>query len=314
MKSVVITKNDADQRLDKFLLKYLRSLPTSLMYKYLRLKRIKVNGRRSDASHRLVEGDTVEMYINDEFFDGRTAPADISARSAELNIVYEDENLLLVDKEPGLLVHPDDAGSSDTLIARIQAYLFQKGEYDPASELSFAPALCNRIDRNTGGIVIAAKNAEALRMINDKIRRDKLTKFYLCIVDGILEKKQDTLCGYLIKNRSLNRVFVKKDPEPGARRIITKYRVLKEKEGFSLVEVELVTGRTHQIRAHFASIGHPLLGDGKYGKNSVNRPMGVYRQALYAYKLRFDRDAHGPLSYLDGLEFTVEHVGFAESF
>ena len=205
-----------------------------------------------------------------------------------LEIVYEDENIILMDKSPGVIVHEDENEKVNTLLNHMKAYLYQKGEYNPDDENSFVPALCNRIDRNTGGIVIGAKNAASLRVLNEKIKSREIKKFYLCLVCGKLNKKQDILKGYLVKNTSQNRVYIHNSPVPNGKTILTKYRVIKENRLTSLVEVELLTGRTHQIRAHFASIGHPLAGDGKYGKNEENKELGMKIQALYSYKLRFD--------------------------
>ncbi len=311
MRSYTIGKNDAGQRLDKFIAKAVPRLPAALMHKYLRLKRIKLNRKRCENATRLNENDVLELYIGDEFFSDTTQEYPFLLAPAELNIVYEDENILLADKPAGLIVHEDKQETVDTLINRIQKYLFEKGEYSPQNENSFAPALCNRIDRNTGGIVIAAKNAEALRVLNEKIKNRELQKFYLCIVHGTLQSKCATLIGYLKKDDDTNTVEVKARPFEGAKTIKTKYRVITEKNGCSLLEVELLTGRTHQIRAHFASIGHPLLGDTKYGTNSQNKGSGFKYQALYSYKLVFcfTEDA-GALNYLNNKSFEVEDVWF----
>lgn len=313
MKSFTVTKNDASLRLDKFIVKNCPALPSSLMFKYIRTKRIKVNGKRAEISTRLQEGDTVDAYINDEFFVSVQPKYDFLSAPARLDIVYEDENILLADKKQGLLVHPDKNEYGDTLIARIQHYLYDKGEYKPQDENSFRPALANRIDRNTGGIVIAAKNAESLRILCEKIKYREIEKKYLAVIHGVPKKKSDLLEGYLEKNEDKNKVFLKSGKTDSSLTIKTRYTVLESRAGLSLVEVELLTGRTHQIRAHMASIGHPLLGDGKYGKSASDKKMGFDKQALYSYSLKFDfRTDAGILSYLNGKRFTVKEVWFAE--
>ena len=310
MREFVINENDAGQRLDKFLQKAVRALPKSLMYKYLRLKRIKVNGKRSEISTRLQPGDRVTLYIGDEFFEEQERPAFLQA-SGQVKVVYEDENILLCDKPQGLIVHEDEGETVDTLINRVQHYLYDKGEYDPDAEASFAPALCNRIDRNTGGIVIVAKNAPALRLLNDCIKNRELHKYYLCLVKGCPHPREATLTHYHMKDERENRAVIFDKPRPGARTMITRYRVLTTNGKYSLVEVDLKTGRTHQIRAHMAYIGCPLVGDGKYGKNQKEKALGFDCQALYSYKLVFDFKEECLLSYLNGRVFQVEDVWFA---
>lgn len=315
MKEFTINHNDSGQRVDKFLQKAVPRMPQSLMYKYIRMKRIKLNGKRCEISTRLNEGDVMQLYINDEFFD-TAAETEFLTAPPVLNIVYEDENILLVDKKNGLVVHEDDEKTSDTLINRILHYLYDKGEYKPEEENSFVPALCNRLDRNTGGIVIAAKNAESLRILNQKIKDRELEKRYLCITVGIPPKKHDTMTAYLEKNADGNTVKVTDKKTSSNKTIITTYDVLKTGGRLALVEVKLETGRTHQIRAHFAHIGCPLLGDGKYGINQVNREYKVKTQALYSYKLKFTfaGDDNGCLDYLNGREFTVKDVWFENKF
>ena len=318
MKEFQIKKNDAGQRLDKFLTKAVKGLPTSLMYKYIRTKKIKVNRARTEQKYVLLEGDIVQLFIKDEFFDSpekdNSALANITPK---LTIVYEDDNIILCNKRPGVLVHEDDEGKDNTLIMHIKAYLYQKGEYDPENEQSFAPALCNRIDRNTGGIVIGAKNAEALRVMNEKIKNDEISKFYYCVVHGKMPKKADTLTGFLLKDSDKNQVKIFDKQVKGSKNIITKYKVVSEKNGMSLLEIDLVTGRTHQIRAHMSYIGHPLLGDGKYGINKDDRAKGYKYQALYAYRLRFDfNDNSGALGYLKGKEVKLkpDDIWFLKDF
>ncbi len=315
MRELKIGVNDAGQRLDRFLGKAVPLLPASLAQKYIRLKRIKLNGGRAQRDSRLSEGDVLQLYINDEFFDKpREDNAFLTVAAPKLNIVYEDNHILLVDKRPGLAVHPHDGAEyGRTLIDHIQAYLYQKREWNPRGENAFTPALCNRIDRNTGGIVIAAKTAEALRVMNQKIKDRELDKRYLAIVEGNLKTKEGRLKGYLFKDAKQNRVFVTDTPQAGSKTCQTNYKVLAAKNGLSLVECELITGRTHQIRAQFAHAGHPLLGDGKYGK--LDKRFDRNYQALYSYKLTFcfTTDAEG-LAYLNGKSFQVQNVDFVGEY
>ncbi len=308
MRIINIGRNDAGQRLDKFLGKAVKGLPQSLMYKYIRTKKIKVNRQRTVQNYFLCEGDEIQLFIRDEFFDSPEEDVGALTRiKPKLDIVYEDENIMLLNKRPGVLVHEDSDAKENTLIMHIKAYLAASGEYNPAEENSFAPALCNRIDRNTGGIVIAAKNAEALRVMNEKIRGNKISKFYLCLVHGVPKKKSDTLRGWLRKDSSRNTVEVRDNKFSGAKEIITVYKVLENRGDEALLEVELITGRTHQIRAHMAHIGHPLVGDGKYGVNREEKRRGYKYQALYAYKLSFTDDGEeNILSYLGGKSFTID--------
>ncbi len=308
MRIITIGKNDAGQRLDKFLSKAVHTLPVSMMYKCIRTKKIKVNRKRTEQSYILSEGDEIQLFIRDEFFDSpEKDDGALSRITPKLNIVYEDSNIMLLNKRPGVLVHEDDGGGENTLIMHIKAYLYGKGEYNPESEQSFAPALCNRIDRNTGGIVIAAKNALALRDMNARIKAHSLQKIYICLVHGVPPKRSDKITAYLKKNSKDNTVEVRDRHFEGAKEIVTGYTLLERRGEQSLLEVRLYTGRTHQIRAHMAHIGCPLVGDGKYGINKNDRKSGFKYQALYAYKLGFSPiEEKDSLSYLEGREFTID--------
>ncbi len=321
MELLTVGKNDAGQRLDKFLQKAVPALPTSMLYRAIRTKKIKVNRARTDPAYHLAEGDTVQLFLPPDVFAPPKKEQAFLQLEPHLDIVYEDENILLCNKRAGLSVHEDEKEERNTLIEQIKAYLYRRGEYDPAAEQSFAPALCNRIDRNTSGIVIAAKNAQALRILNEKIKNRELDKRYLCLAHGRFRKKEETLFAYLQKDESRKEVTVLSTPPKGRerewKRIETRYRVLSQGQSEALLEVELLTGRTHQIRAHLASVGHPLVGDGKYGQNAADRKRGYKYQALCAYSLTFafTTDA-GALSYLAGKRFSIpkDQIWFVREF
>ena len=312
MREIIINKNDADQRLDKFLSKRFKNMPKSLMYKYIRTRYIKVNNKKCEISTMLKEGDVLKLFIKDEFFDDdreNEESYEFLKAPLKLDIIYEDENILIINKKPGLIVHPDKSYHFDSLIARVLHYLYEKGEYNPKDDRSFAPATVNRLDRNTGGIVIAAKNAEALRILNAKIKSREIKKLYLCMVQGKPKAESGTVSGYLEKNESKNKVRIFSENAPGRKYMETKYRVIKSVRENSLLEVDLITGRTHQIRASMAKLGYPLLGDTKYGykkKSSAEKEQFKY-QALYAYRITFEFQSDaGILQYLDGKSFEAD--------
>jgi 23S rRNA pseudouridine955/2504/2580 synthase len=318
MREFTVTRNDAGQRLDRFAAKMAPGLPSSLLQRYFRTKDIKINGHWAKPDVRLAEGDTVRLYVPEEFFDGgqkKDENAWLATTRPNLDIVYEDENILLVNKRPGVLCHAAQGWSADTLIAHIQAHAYQQGQWDPSRENSFAPALCNRIDRGTGGIVIAAKNAPALRVLDEKIRTREIDKEYLCVCLGTPHPSEGRLEDWLFKDAVKNQVYVKPRSEPGASIAVTDYRVLASANGLSLVECRLHTGRTHQIRVQMANAGHPLLGDSKYGVLRQNRAHGENRQLLWSYKLTFSfQTPAGELEYLNGKAFTVKNVPFVKKY
>lgn len=282
MKTVFSGVNDAGQRLDKFLIKYFKTVPQGTIYKWLRKKRVRVNGKHVTPDYILQEKDRLDLYINDEFFQEKTP---VITGNSDIDVVYEDENILIANKPSGLACH-SGGKNSDTLIDRAKSYLIKSGAYNPLSENSFSPALCNRIDRNTSGLVIIGKTAPALRAVNEKISEGSIKKYYLLRVEGEITPKSGEIKGYIKKNERENKVYFCSPETPGAKEAITLYRVL----GDGFVEAELITGRTHQIRASFSKIGHPLVGDIKYGAKKNNKNSF---QDLVSYKIFFDFDADG---------------------
>ena len=309
MKSFTIAQNDAGQRVDKFILKTFPKLPKSLMHKEIRKKNIKVNKKRTEASSILNEGDVIELYLKDDVLEEKPRHYDFMSASKQLDIVYEDDNIILLNKKTGLLCHPNGNEYVDTLISRVKRYLYEKGEWSPEESSTFTPALANRIDRNTSGIVIAAKNAEALRILNEKIKSREIEKYYITAVYGKLNKDTDTLTAYLSKDEKKNMVTVFDTEFEGSKKIVTQYKVLEYRNNISLLEINLKTGRTHQIRAHLAHIGHPIVADGKYGDKH-----GRSRQALCSYKLIFNMQNAGILDYLNGKEFEIEDCQVIRDF
>lgn len=317
LREITVGKNDACQRLDKLMGKLFKTMPKSLIYKYIRTKHIRINGKRITENCIVMQGDVLSFYIPDEFFADESKPIFMSARP-DVNVVYEDENILIADKPSGVLVHSDKSEDVDTLINRILMYLYQSGEYDPSKENSFAPALCNRIDRNTCGLVIAAKNADALREMNKIIKDRAIEKYYLAAVHGKMPQSSGRISGYIQKDSASNTVSVKSSKTSSDdKTAITEYNVVTydAKAELSLLEVRLITGRTHQIRAHMASIGHPLLGDGKYAINATDRKQGFKHQALCSYCLKFTLNGYdGVLKYLKGKELYASEPYFMRLF
>lgn len=308
MKTLTVQPADDGKRLDRWMKTNVPGLSLGLTQKYLRLKRVKVDGKPARGEDRLRAGACVNLYIEDEFFEPREKPDALLSRFRwKLTVVYEDENILLADKQPGLICHPDENEKVNTLLTHVRAYLYQKG-FRCAN--GFQPVLVNRIDRFTGGLVICAKTEEAMHILNAKIRSHELTKLYLAAVHGAMRPADGTLDSCILKDAARSRVSVLHKEAPGAQRAVTHYRTLARENGLSLVECELVTGRTHQIRAQFADAGHPLLGDRQYGAAQDARVNG---QALYAYGLRFAFETDADvLNDLNGRSFHVKRVPFAE--
>lgn len=316
MKEFIIAASDNGKKLDKWLIREMPAVTMGMRQKYFRLKRYKLNGHPAKADSRLAAGDVLQIYLSDaDFVRPERQDPFLSKIRPQLSILYEDANILIADKRPGLMAHPDATEKVNTLLTHIQAYLYQKGEYDSMDKRAFAPALCNRIDRFTGGIVIAAKTEAAMHIINDKIRTREIEKYYYCIALGEFRRKAGTMDNYIIKSPNQKKVRVSLRYEEGAQHALTKYRALAHRDGLSLVECELLTGRTHQIRAQMAFAHHPLLGDNQYGDPRRNEKYGRSFQALYAYRLKFafTSDA-GILNDLNGREFIVPEVRFIDEY
>lgn len=315
MRQIVIGPNDAGQRIDKFMGKRFRTMPTSLIYKFIRKKCVTVAKKKVPENYILKEGDVLSFFISDEFFGEAPKEEPFRKLVPELTVAYEDENILIADKPAGLIVHSDEGESYNTLINHVLAYLYRKGEYRPEEENCFAPALCNRIDRNTRGLVIAAKNAKALAEMNDMIKNRDLQKRYLAVIHGVPDEKSGELRSKLEKDEKTNTVRV---GSKYGKEAVTRYKLLgtDAAKRLSLVEIELLTGRTHQIRAQFASIGHPLLGDGKYAVNKEDRAMGYSYQALCSYSVTFypQESAYPLLSYLYGKNVKASAPEFLDLF
>lgn len=308
----IIKKNDANQRLDKFLKKAAPNLPTSLLYKAIRTKNIKLNGKRTYANTILSLDDKIDCYLPGEFFIKKTK-LDFLQVPAEIDIIYEDENIILVNKPAGLLSQPESSALDDCIISRIKHYLYKTKAFVPSKELSFTPSLVNRLDRNTGGIVIAAKNAEVLRLLNQKIKNHEIRRFYLTLVEGTFKERQGTYTGFSLKNKEKNIITIVNEPQQNAKKVETKYHILESKNNISLIEAELITGRSHQIRAQFSHAGHPLVGDIKYGAKTNNQ-FHLQHQALYAYRILFDFSDESFLSYLNQKTFQNTEIPFYHKF
>ena len=315
MKSITVEKEWDGRRLLRFLQKTMPSASMGQIRKFLRLGRVKIDGKKGGEDSVLAAGSVVDLYVEDIYFEETEKEDPFYSRiRPKLTILYEDAHIMLLDKRVGLICHPDEGEKVHTLLTYAQAYLYQKGEWNPKTD--FAPALCNRIDRFTAGVVILAKTQEALRAMDEKIRNNEVQKYYLCIVHGKMKYQDGTLRHFLMKRPEQKKVTVLRKNEPGSKEAITYYQAIDEQNGLTLCECLLGTGRTHQIRAQFAAIGHPLLGDNQYGNAKANEKYGrMNGQALCAYRLIFDfRSDPGCLSGLDGLTVQVKDVPFVREY
>jgi len=308
VREIVIDKNEHNQRIDRFLKKYMPKASNGFIYKMLRKKNIKLNGSKVNPETIITEGDKIQLYLSDDTINKFKSEFKNIRKFVELNIVYEDSNIVLINKPKGTLSHAVNKEYEDNVVDQLVSYLYAKKEYIPRIEKTFTPSICNRLDRNTSGLIIGAKNFTSLQQINEAIRLGHVKKYYRCIVKGKIKEPMN-LKGYLTKNENKNTVSVSKNFLENSKEINTLIKPISSNDKYSFLEIDLITGRTHQIRAHLASIGHPIIGDVKYGDKKINRifsnKYGLKSQYLYAFKIIFN-GLTDPLDYLNSKEFIAE--------
>ena len=311
MKEIRIGENESGQRLDKFLLKYMSRAPKSFIYKMLRKKNITLNGKKAQGNEQLRQGDAVKLFLSDDTIGKFSETRAAGYAETELDILYEDKHTIFINKPAGML--SQKAAAEDvSLVEHLIAYLLKTGQISEEALATFRPSVCNRLDRNTSGIVAAGKSLAALQQLSAMFRERSLKKYYLCLVHGRVTEAR-RISGFLSKDERTNRVRVqrageRRSPQKEEARIETEYRPLRSGDGVTLLEVHLITGKTHQIRAHLAAEGHPIIGDYKYGMRSVNdsfkREYGLSTQLLHSCRLCFP-ECTGALSELSGREITA---------
>lgn len=308
MKEIIIEENEHNQRMDKFLKKYLPKASSGYIYKMLRKKRIKLNNKKAQPKDNLQKGDKLQLFLSTDTITGFREEKRIKTIPITFDVIYEDDNILLINKPKGLLSHASNNNSDNTVVKQLLSYLYQEGKYHPQKEKTFVPSICNRLDRNTSGIIICGKTFTSLQVMNQGIKKRKIKKLYKCIVKGKISNINN-LEGYIVKNSDNNRVRISKDRIDDSKKIHTKIRPLKANQDYTLLEIDLITGRTHQIRAHLASIGYPIIGDEKYGDRKTNEYFKekhkLKSQFLHAHKIVFEGLSE-PLEYINGKEFSAK--------
>ena len=304
MKTLIVTEKEAGQRLDKLLTKYLNLAGRGFIYKMLRKKNITVNGKKCDGSEKLSKGDEIKLFLAEETLQKFSQVQVQKVRDIQLSVIYEDAHILLINKPSGMLSQKAKEGD-ESLVEYVIDYLLKNGDLSSQDLATFRPSVCNRLDRNTSGLVAAGKSLPGLQILSEAFRDRSLHKYYYCVVKGALKEKR-TISGFLLKDEKTNQVKIFKDQVPESQPIVTTYEPVSVFDNYTLLRVTLVTGRTHQIRAHFSSIGYPLVGDGKYGDAGVNeearRRFGIRHQMLHSFQLEFPTLPE-PLSYLSGKSF-----------
>lgn len=306
MKVLVVTRNEAGQRLNKLLSKYLNLAGTGFIYKMLRKKNITLNGGKCDGSERLEEGDEIRLFLSDETIEKFSKVQVQNVKKKTLDIIYEDQHILLINKPAGMLSQKAKE-ADESLVEYVTDYLLERGSLTREDLKTFRPSVCNRLDRNTSGLVVAGKSLLGLQIMSAVLKDRSIHKYYYCVIKGRLAGKQ-TIEGYLLKDERTNQVRIYDNPVPESLPTVTAYEPVSEYDGYTLLKVTLVTGRTHQIRAHLASIGCPLVGDVKYGDQRVNeearKRFGIRHQMLHSFRVEFP-SLPEPLAYLSGRSFTA---------
>ncbi len=305
MQSIIVKK---EMRLDALIIKEYPALTLGVLHKYMRQNKIKVNGKKIKLNTKLVVGDVINLYILDLEQKNDDIPLFMKANN-NLNIMYEDENIMIVDKQAGLIVCDENNIKPDTLINRVMFYLYNKNEYNYKS--GFAPCLCHRLDTGTSGLLIIAKNKTAYNNIENAIKNKNIQKKYLCVINGTPPKKTDVLTAYLLKNANSGTVKIFENKIKNSKKIITEYKILKKAESLTLLEINLITGKTHQIRAHLAYLNMPIIGDSKYGNLNLNRKYKAKYQLLCAYSLKFNNMVNG-FEYLNNMEISIKKPWYVQ--